>query len=263
MGFADLLAHFGGVVGVGIGDAQGAQDWLSDDAAARVPGIGFAHMAAQGDQHAEGNAIQLGQGDDAVDGGEEAVILHQQEVGFAGKIGAGGDANRLLFLGDFDKAERLYGEALSILRRSHGNEHPDTAKIILNLGAVLKSSGRPTSAKVYYEQALAILENKHGQSHAATADCLNNLGELARTCGDYDAAIRYGTRALTIRRETLGDLHADTSTSLNNLGAIQHDLGEIAKAADLYRRAYEIRQTVLGDHMETAGSLINLVSTTA
>ena len=86
-------------------NVQRPQHAFGDDAAARVPRVRLAPVAAQRDQHAERNAVELRQRHDAVDRREKPVVLHQQDVRLAGEVRAGGDADRLLFLGDLNQRD--------------------------------------------------------------------------------------------------------------------------------------------------------------
>src|ERR1051326_8714899 len=76
-----------------------AKEWLSDMASLRLPGIGLAEAAAIADEHEQRNAIEKGKRNDAVDGGEESVVLHEHGGVSAGEVGAGRDANPFFFLG--------------------------------------------------------------------------------------------------------------------------------------------------------------------
>ena len=66
-------------------------------------GIALAEVAAMADQHQQRDAVQLRARDDAVDRGEEAVVLHQHRRLAAGEVRAGRDADPFLFLGEPDE----------------------------------------------------------------------------------------------------------------------------------------------------------------
>ena len=63
-------------------------------------GIALAHVAAVADEHQQWNFVEQCQRDDRVDGCEEAMVLHQQRGIDTCEMRSGGDADRLLFLGD-------------------------------------------------------------------------------------------------------------------------------------------------------------------
>ena len=115
-------------------------------------------------------------------------------------------------------ARPYYEQALAINRKVLGEEHPDTAQSLNNLGALLRATGDYAAARPYYEQALAIRKKVLGEEHPDTASSLNNLGALLRATGDYDGARPYYEQALAIRKKVLGEEHPDTAQSLNNLG---------------------------------------------
>ena len=81
-------------------NAERPQQRLGHAAALGLPGVALAEVAAIADQHQQRDPVELRQRDDAVDCREEAVVLHQHRGLDAGQVRAGGDADRLLFLGE-------------------------------------------------------------------------------------------------------------------------------------------------------------------
>ncbi|MCP4937229.1 MAG: tetratricopeptide repeat protein, partial [bacterium] len=61
-----------------------------------------------------------------------------------------------------------------------GAEHPDTARSLNNLGALLQAQGDYDGAKPYLERALAIFEKLLGSDHPYTIAVRNNLNSLER-----------------------------------------------------------------------------------
>ena len=114
VGLADLPADLRRVARVLKGDAERPQHTFGDDATAGVPRIGLAPVPAERDQHAERNRVELGERHDAIDRGQEPVVLHQQDVPLAGEVGARGNADGFLFLGDLD--QRDVGVPLGLLQ---------------------------------------------------------------------------------------------------------------------------------------------------
>ena len=114
VGLADLPADLRRIARVLEGDAERAQHAFGHDPAARVPRIRLAPVAAERDQHAERNAVELRERHDPIDRGEKPVVLHQQHVPLAGEVGARGDADGFLFLGHLN--QRDVGVLLGLLQ---------------------------------------------------------------------------------------------------------------------------------------------------
>lgn len=168
-------------------------------------------------------------------------------------------AMHLWQVGDYIGARSYCERALAIREKVLGEEHPDTALSLNNLGHLLHLLGELTGAGSYLEQALAISEKTVGEEHDLTALCLNNLGYLLQMQGDLAGARPCHERALAIRKKVLGEEHPETALSLSNLGYIHYIQGDLDGTRPYLERALAIRQKVLGrDHPDTVFILQNL-----
>ena len=84
-------------------NAQGAQQRLGNVAALRLPWIGFAKRAAKADQHKQWDFIEVRERHDAVNAGQEPVVLHEHGRFHSGKIRARGNPYAFFFLGQPDQ----------------------------------------------------------------------------------------------------------------------------------------------------------------
>ena len=149
----------------------------------------------------------------------------------------------------------LYQIRLSVL----GENHPDVATSLNNIGFVYKSLGEYGKALDYYERSLKIRISVLGETHPDVATSLNNIGVVYKSFGEYGKALDYFERDLKISLAVLGENHHDVATSLNNIGVVYHSLGEYNKALDYYERDLKISISVLGDnHPDVATSLNNI-----
>jgi tetratricopeptide (TPR) repeat protein len=161
--------------------------------------------------------------------------------------------------GEIKQALEPARQALAIRKKVLGEQHPDTALSLNNLGTLLRAQGDYVAARPYYEQALAIRRKVLGEQHADTAHSLNSLGVLIQDQGDYAAARPYYEQALAVRKKLLGEQHPDTARSLNSLGFLLSAQGDYAAARPYYEQALAIRKKVLGEqNRDTATSLSNL-----
>jgi CHAT domain-containing protein/tetratricopeptide (TPR) repeat protein len=145
-------------------------------------------------------------------------------------------------------------------RRVRGDDHPDTATSLNNLGYMLSAAGATAEARSCYERALAVRRRALGD-HPDTANSLNCLGNLLQEMGHLNEARPYLEEALEINRRTLGENHPSTVTSLGNLGLLFYHMGDAAAARPYFEQALAVTRSVCGDHHpDTALRLHNLGS---
>jgi len=161
--------------------------------------------------------------------------------------------------GDDAAAEALFREALAMLRRLHGDEHPLVAQSLSNLANLLHAKGDYAAAEPLLREALAMQRRLLGDEHPQVATGLNNLAGFLQDKGDYGAAEPLFREALAMWRRLLGDEHPQVATGLNNLANLLYAKGDLAAAEPLLREALAMRRRLFGDeHPHVALSLNNL-----
>src|SRR5215475_10815299 len=88
-------------------------------AAFSLPWIPLTEFTAVADEHQERNPIELRAADDAIDGREKAVVLHQHGRLDAGEVRARRDADAFLLLGEANERHLLV-----LLRHSNEVDEP-------------------------------------------------------------------------------------------------------------------------------------------
>lgn len=160
--------------------------------------------------------------------------------------------------GRYREAQAVLERALATATSALGNDHPEVAQSLSNLGNVHFYRGRYADAQALYERALTIREGAFGPEHPLVATSLNGLASLYKEQGQDDAARPLYERALAIRERVLGAEHELVGASLNNLALIHYDQGRFAEAQNLQERALAIRERTLeSDHPDVAASLYN------
>ena len=91
----------------------------------------------------------------------------------------------------------LYREALTTMRRIHGDGHPDTLTSVNNMAILLQRQGRLDAAEVHFREALAGATSALGAAHATTCTFAASLEGLLRdkAAAAAQAARRGGRRA--------------------------------------------------------------------
>lgn len=92
-------------------------------------------------------------------------------------------------MGQYDKAEPLYLEALAIKKRTSGENDRDYVLFLSNLGNLYLRMGQYDKALPLDEKSLAIRKQTIGEDHPLYASSLNNLGLLYAYMGQYDKAV--------------------------------------------------------------------------
>lgn len=141
----------------------------------------------------------------------------------------------------FVEAEPRYLEALRILRRVQGPDHPDVAAVLNNLGVLNRLHGQYPEAAYYLNRALAIKEAARGPSDLDVALTVTNLAELHVAKGEYDTAAALYERSLAIYEEAHGHDDPRVARLLDRYGALLRKAGRDDEAARLERRADAIR----------------------
>jgi tetratricopeptide (TPR) repeat protein len=160
---------------------------------------------------------------------------------------------------DYKAAEPYYKQALEIRKKVLGEEHPDYASSLNDIGRLYSNMGDYKAAEPHYKQALEIRKKVLGNEHPDYASSLNSLGVLYLNMVDYKAAEPYFIQALEIRKKAIGDEHPKYASSLSDIGSLYSDMGDYKVAEPYFIQALEIRKKALGEeHPDYAESLSNL-----
>ncbi|NET67072.1 MAG: tetratricopeptide repeat protein [Moorea sp. SIO1G6] len=161
--------------------------------------------------------------------------------------------------GKYSEAIPLAQDALRIRKQLLGEEHPDIATSLNDLGLLYDAMGRYEQAEPLLNQALEMRRRLLGKEHPSVALSLNNLAELYYSMARYSEAEPLYTQALEMRKRLLGDEHPDVAISLNNLAGLYYSMGRYEQAEPLYTQALNMyRQLLRDEHPLVASSLNNL-----
>jgi DNA-binding winged helix-turn-helix (wHTH) protein/tetratricopeptide (TPR) repeat protein len=139
-------------------------------------------------------------------------------------------------LGQIDKAESMFREALGIFREI-GNIYGITA-VSSNLGDVFLSRGNLASAEHALSDALPGYKEMGDKDGIALM--LNDLGEVARRRGDLDKALTMFEQAKTVAQEI--DDKSAVAYVLSGRGDVLTDRGNLVAARKSYEEALTIRK---------------------
>lgn len=140
--------------------------------------------------------------------------------------------------GNFVEAEKLLGQALSLVENSHA--YDVIASIYNRLGGVAYNQGDWNRTADYLRKSIAIRESIGDLVGLATS--FNNLGLLSIEMGDFDNALENLTRSYELKSR-LGQAEG-VSMALNNLGWLRIQRGELDEAARCLNQALELARQI-------------------
>jgi len=161
-----------------------------------------------------------------------------------------------LRIGKFERAEQMHRAELAIYRKLFGQESPQAAASLNDLGLALLAEGKWAEAEAVNGEALAMRRRLFGNEHPDVATSLNNLANLDRHYGRLTEAEARAREALGIRRRLFGDEHLEVADSLRNLSIILGDEGKWSESEEMARTVLAMRRKLLGPEDPSVASAL-------
>jgi CHAT domain-containing protein len=164
--------------------------------------------------------------------------------------------SQLMMQGNNKQATIVAAQALTVVEKTRGPDHPDIANQAGQLAQSYAIQGQYVQASALHRRALAIREKSYGAESPQVAISLSMLASLYNTQGFYAQAELLHKRVLAIREKSVGTEHRDVAWALGNLAWTYSSQGKYAQAEPLYKRALAIREKSNGaESPEVASSL--------
>ncbi|MFM9101380.1 MAG: tetratricopeptide repeat protein, partial [Cyanobium sp.] len=132
-----------------------------------------------------------------------------------------------------------HAKAVAGFAEAAGISEP-TARLLNELGLLLKSKAAYGDAEPLCRRAVEIFEISYGADHPNVAAALNNLAQLLKATNRLAEAEPLMRRALAIVETSYGTDHPKVATALNNLAQLLKATNRLAEAEPLMRRMVEI-----------------------
>ncbi len=177
----------------------------------------------------------------------------------------------------YAEAEELLRKALELnearySKERYPNGHPELARTLNNLGAVLQAESEYRQALGYHQRALAMFQalypkERYPQGHPELARTLNNLGAVSQAEAKNNQASEYYQKALEMfqalfPRERYPQGHADILDAMNNLAGAYRADGQLNRAQLLDVESLKLHKAKLGlQHPSTLITMNNLAAT--
>ncbi len=185
---------------------------------------------------------------------------------------AGGDAERITLAEglsmladlrsnahDYDAAEPLYREALSLVRASDARQDRiRDATVRARLANLMADKGELAAAEALHRQVLEQRIELLGREHADVSSSLHNLGSIRVDLGDLDGGAQAFQEALAMRLRLFGPLSESVTLTRMELAGVEFRRGRVRDAITTQREAVEMQREIYGPtHPRVAQALNN------
>lgn len=141
---------------------------------------------------------------------------------------------------DYDRAKVTYGQSLELLGRLFGEDHPEYAVVLENLGGIAYRQGDYADCLANLEHVRDIRARNMGEDHPTVMRTMLNMATVANGMGEHEKAIKIYQEVLPRLVAVNGENHLDTATTLRNLGIALKDAGRLDEAEAAIARARPI-----------------------
>jgi CHAT domain-containing protein/tetratricopeptide (TPR) repeat protein len=135
-------------------------------------------------------------------------------------------------MNELKRAEALFLESKSIIQKELGEQHPDYAAALNNLGQLYAAWGKPLQALPLFLRAGVLVRKIFGDQHPTYGNILTDLAGVYAELGEYDRAEGLFLQAL----KCLGE---SNRTALSGLGGVYFAAGKHQDAERCFRRTLE------------------------
>ncbi|MFT5284116.1 MAG: serine/threonine protein kinase [Planctomycetota bacterium] len=147
-------------------------------------------------------------------------------------------SGRLLESGNFEVAEELTRESLSVWRSIHSENHPNVGVALSRLGILLRAQGDDAQAEATLRNSLAILDATSETPSLAGMKARLELADLLGNRGEYTEADELLGQALVILRASPSPAHFKIIATLEKRSLLQLSQPS-ADARETVREIYE------------------------
>ncbi|MBK8235767.1 MAG: tetratricopeptide repeat protein [Deltaproteobacteria bacterium] len=146
----------------------------------------------------------------------------------------------LMELGDFDAAMAAFRESYRIHRELHGERHPSTAHVMIELGTAERKNGMQSEGSTHIRVGVALAEELLGTQHPAVLEILDRLGAEAQDEGRFQDAYDWSLRTRSRARQASRRADDRQFAAEVNLCEAAHGLGRTELAISHCRAAIDI-----------------------
>ena len=139
--------------------------------------------------------------------------------------------------GENARARELWAQSLALDREIFGDDHPEIAFDLNNMGVQEIQAGELDAGESLLRRAMEIRERALGPDHVLVGESLINLGLVASARGDQETALAQLLAARERLVRHFAPTHERVAMVESNVGAIYIELGRDEEAEGYLRRA--------------------------
>ncbi len=147
-------------------------------------------------------------------------------------------------LGEFQNAEQMARNALSLRRNDPAGHATELAESLFDLAHHLWSQGKLTEAEQFAREGLTLatnlVANVAGKKDALVAKSLAQLGVIVQDQGKLAEAEGFFRQSLVIRKQLVGNEHPTVAQTLNTLSGVLTLEGKMVEAEKAGREAVKV-----------------------
>jgi eukaryotic-like serine/threonine-protein kinase len=155
-----------------------------------------------------------------------------------------------------------FERALALQKSALGDEHPDVASTLANIGAAFYESHERLRGEAVYRQALAMRERTLGPEHHLVATSLHDLALICMTTNRAAEATALQRKALGIAEKIFGPENPNTIVYVKGLAHALEADDKPAEALPLFERALEPLRLRLGENHVRVAETLYAIGTT-
>jgi len=190
---------------------------------------------------------------------DEAFRIQKSRLGDGGEV-----ANTLVLLGslamdmgNFQKAELDYKNALIMYRNVNGDADESASNILKKLGDLMDARNKYDEAMEYYLECLEIQKSVFGNEHDSIIGTLYSMGFTKHNQRDYKRAMLFFEKSAKIATDLYGEVHPSVGDAYNMMGFIEAKRANLDNALGKLADALRVRQQT-GDRLKESETLINI-----
>lgn len=149
-------------------------------------------------------------------------------------------------LGKLQDAIPVLEKAVLLHQNALGEDHPETADQLTELGAAYRADARHEEAQECLQQAMEVYKGAGLGDSANAIQALHHLAGSLEDCGDLEAAAAQYEKALTYKQRNIG-------CDLDDIAELQYGLGNLHISWKNYGRARELLYEALGNFKRRGG----------
>ncbi len=159
--------------------------------------------------------------------------------------------------GQYDEAESIMREVLTIRKDAYGDQDPRVASILYRLGRLMYVRRDLAQADSCFQASYEVQRQIYGPDHPAVADLMQNMAEVAKSRRDYPRADSLFRESLAIRLRAYGEEHPSIATTKDYIARILRRQKRYDEAMTWHQEALELKVKLLGREHPSVGNTLN------